>query len=73
MNVLVVTNPFGGHGIGHCITDPAEIARVLAGENAHHVVPSYHDIEPAEEVKPLDIAPARDLADKPETNDQKEA
>ena len=40
--VLVVTNPFGGHSRGDRITDPKEIAQVLAGENAHHVIQSDH-------------------------------
>lgn len=42
MNVLVVTNPFGGHEIGHRITDPTEVAEILAGEHAHHVVRAVH-------------------------------
>lgn len=33
---LVVVHPFGSHNRGDAITDPAEIAAVLAGENAHH-------------------------------------
>lgn len=45
MNVLVVINPFGGHETGHRITDPSEIEAVLAGEHAHHVVRSDHEIE----------------------------
>jgi hypothetical protein len=43
MKVLVVTSAFGGHTRGSKITDPAEIEKVLAGENAHHVTPSDHD------------------------------
>lgn len=38
MNALVVTNPFGGREKGSKIIDPAEIAAVLAGENAQDVV-----------------------------------
>lgn len=48
MKVLVVTNPFGGHGNGHAISDPAEIEKILAGEHAHHVVAADHP-EPAAE------------------------
>jgi hypothetical protein len=48
MRVLVVINPFGGHDKGARITDPAEVARILEGEHAHHVVQSDHDIEPSE-------------------------
>ena len=43
MKVLVVTSPFGGHEIGHRITDPDEIEEVASGEHAHHVVPSDHE------------------------------
>ena len=42
MNALIVTNPFGGHDIGHRITDPGEIEAVLSGENARDVVQSQH-------------------------------
>jgi hypothetical protein len=34
---LVVAHPFGDHERGSAITDPAEIAEVMVGENAHHV------------------------------------
>ena len=50
MNLLVVTNPFGGREKGDRITDPAEIERILAGEHAHHVVRSDHEIELAGDV-----------------------
>jgi hypothetical protein len=40
--VLVVMNPFGGHSKGDRITDPSEIEKVLAGEQAHHVLQSDH-------------------------------
>jgi hypothetical protein len=40
--VLVVKNPFGGRDKGDRITDPAEIAEILAGEHAHHVLQSDH-------------------------------
>jgi hypothetical protein len=43
-NVLVVTNPFGGHDKGHRITDPEEIEAILASEHAHHVVQASHDL-----------------------------
>lgn len=35
--ILVVIYPFGDYARGAQITDPAEIAKVLASENAHHV------------------------------------
>jgi hypothetical protein len=34
---LVVVHPFGDHARGSTITDPDEIASVLAGENHRHV------------------------------------
>ena len=46
MKVLVVTNPFGGRGVGDMITDPAEIEATLAGEHAHHVVQAEHHDDP---------------------------
>ena len=49
MKVLVVTNPFHGHEVGHAITDPDTIADILAGEHAHHVVPADHEIYEEEE------------------------
>lgn len=36
--MLTVTNPFGNYQKGDQITDPAEIKKILAGENAGHVV-----------------------------------
>jgi hypothetical protein len=42
MNTLVVTNPFGGHAAGDRITDPVEIASILAGGHAHHAVRADH-------------------------------
>ncbi len=44
MNVLVVTNPFKSHEVGHRITDPEEMQAILGGEHAHHVVRADHDI-----------------------------
>ncbi len=39
MNIqLVVVRGFGPHAKGDCITDPAQIQTILAGENASHVV-----------------------------------
>ncbi|WP_169449802.1 hypothetical protein [Paludibacterium yongneupense] len=35
--ILVVIHPFADFQRGHQITDPGEIAEVLAGECAHHV------------------------------------
>lgn len=35
--ILVVVYPFGDYARGAQITDPAEIAKVLDSENAHHV------------------------------------
>jgi hypothetical protein len=46
MSALVVTNPFGGREKGSKITDPSEIAAVLAGENAQNVVQVQHAGEP---------------------------
>lgn len=34
--ILVVVYPFGDYARGAQITDPAEIAKVMASENAHH-------------------------------------
>lgn len=34
--ILVVIHPFGTYSRGDSITDPADIAAVLAGPNAHH-------------------------------------
>ncbi len=34
---LVVIHPFGVHQRGAVISDPDDVADVLAGENAHHV------------------------------------
>jgi hypothetical protein len=45
--VLVVKSAFGDHTRGSVIDDPAEIERVLAGGNAHHVSVSTHDVEAA--------------------------
>lgn len=38
MRVLTVTNPFAGYATGDPITDPAEVAAILAGEHSGHVV-----------------------------------
>lgn len=35
---LTVVEPFGSYARGALITDANEVAAVLAGENAHHVV-----------------------------------
>ncbi len=35
---LTVVSPFGAHQRGSLITDPVEVAAVLAGENSGHVV-----------------------------------
>jgi hypothetical protein len=40
--VLVVKHEFGGRAKGDRITDAAEIAEILAGEQAHHVLQSDH-------------------------------
>lgn len=37
MKALTVIHPFGAYARGDRITDPAAIAAVLAGDNAHHV------------------------------------
>lgn len=52
MRVLVVTNPFGDHKRGSRISDPDQIAEILAGEHAHHVVQADHadaPLKPTEE------------------------
>ncbi len=49
MRVLIVTSAFGDHQKGSKITDPSEIADVLAGENASHVIQSDHADEQEEE------------------------
>jgi hypothetical protein len=51
MRVLVVTSAFGSHSRGSRITDAAEIAKVLAGENSHHVIQSDHPDEPSQPTK----------------------
>lgn len=43
MRVLVVTNPCLGRNVGDRITDPDEIAEILAGEHAHHHVQAEHE------------------------------
>jgi hypothetical protein len=35
---LVTVRPFGAHRKGDVISDPSEIATILAGEDAHNVV-----------------------------------
>ena len=45
MRVLIVTSAFGDHRKGSRITDPSEIAAVLAGENSGHVIQSDHPDE----------------------------
>lgn len=35
---LMVVRPFGAYARGAVITDPGEIADVLAGENSHAIV-----------------------------------
>ncbi len=45
--VLVVKSAFGDHTRGSVIEDSEEIDKVLAGENAHHVMLSDHDNEDA--------------------------
>jgi hypothetical protein len=49
-NVLVVTNPFGGHVRGDRITDPHEIEQILEGEHASHVIRANHaDVQTSQE------------------------
>lgn len=43
-DVLVVHEPFGGYAKGEVIRDAEKIAEILAGENAHHVVKSVHEV-----------------------------
>lgn len=35
---LVIVRPFGSHAKGDVITEPGEIAKILAGDNGHDVV-----------------------------------
>lgn len=49
MQVLVVTNAFGGREKGQRITDEAEIKAILTGEHAHHVVSADHPAEHIEQ------------------------
>ena len=44
MRVAIVIHPFGDYGAGHRITDQAEIDALRAGERAHHVVITDHDV-----------------------------
>jgi hypothetical protein len=54
MNVLVVTNPFGGRATGESVTDAAEIAEILSGEHARDVVASEHPDAPKAATKKED-------------------
>ena len=49
MQILVVTNPFGGKEVGDKITDAKEIESILAGENSHDVVMSDQKINNSKE------------------------
>ena len=44
---LVVVRPFAGHRVGDVITDPAQIAAILAGEQASRVVKVAVPVTPA--------------------------
>lgn len=36
--ILVVKEPFGDYGKGAAITDPATVEKILASDNANHVL-----------------------------------
>ena len=40
MNALAVISPFGDYEAGDIVADEDLIEEILAGENAHHVVPT---------------------------------
>jgi hypothetical protein len=65
MRVLVVKGAFGGHSRGSRIIDPAEIDKILAGENAHQVIQSNHP----DEVQPREFQP-EEVSD--ETSEQEQ-
>ncbi len=58
MKVLVVTNPFAGHGIGAMISDPAEMKDILGGQHAGHVVAAEYDGEAGHDAA-VEAKPAR--------------
>ncbi len=46
MNIhLIVVQAFGPHAKGDRVTDPAEIASILAGEHAGHVIKILATVE----------------------------
>lgn len=52
---LTVIEPFGGYAKGDEITDQAEVARILASENEHHVIKrAAPPAEPAKASKTAD-------------------
>ena len=68
--VLIVTNPFGGRGHGDRITDASEIAAVLVGENASHVIAIDEPTELAGESMP---EPFDELTEIPDVTTTEEA
>jgi hypothetical protein len=58
---LIVTQAFEAYARGDAITDPAEIAAVLASDHAGHVVPTA----PAPAVPAAAARPSRRLTDLP--------
>ena len=44
---LIVVSPFDGHQVGDRLTDPAEIARVLSGEQEAYVRRVADPVAPA--------------------------
>ena len=59
MKVLVVTNPFAGHGIGEVISDPAAMKDILAGGHSGHVITAVYDGALGDEAVGAPAKPAR--------------
>jgi hypothetical protein len=59
MTTLTVREPFAGYSTGDRIEDEAQVAEILAGENASHVIPTAGDAAPAPKApKPPKADPA---------------
>ena len=52
---LVVKSPFGRYHVGHEITDPAEVFRILASHNESHVVKRAAPPAPAPAPEPAKV------------------
>ncbi len=65
-STLVVVRPFGAHAKGDVVSDPAAVAQILAGENAHCVVrvvasPAASSDVPASDVPASDVPVSSDV------------